>query len=103
MKRGKPTPEGMLTASVKQLLRAAGIFHWKVYQTLGSTPGVSDIIGCMGGKFFAVELKAPKGTASKEQLEFIENVKRAGGIGFIAHSLDEVIDGLGLNDRFLIR
>jgi hypothetical protein len=101
--RKKITPEGQLTQSVKSLLRAAGIFHWKVWQGMGSAPGVSDIVGCHNGRFFAIELKAPKGTATPDQIRFIENVKGAGGIAFVAKSLDEVIDGLGLQDRFLIR
>lgn len=97
----KPTPEGLLTHSVKQLLKAAGVFHWKVYQTLGAQRGVSDIIGCHKGRFFAIELKAPKGTASPDQLQFVEDVKRAGGIGFVARDVETVIRELELGDRFL--
>ena len=66
-------------------------------------PGISDILGCYKGKMIAIELKSPKGNATPDQLRFIENVKDAGGIAFIAKSLDEVIEGLGLQDRFLIR
>lgn len=99
----KQTPEGMLTASVKQLLRSAGIFHWKVYQTLGSSPGVADIIGCYKGRMIAIELKSPNGKATPDQERFIQNVNDAGGIAFIAKTLDEVIEGLGLQDRFLLR
>lgn len=99
----KPTPEGQLTASVKQLLRAAGVFHWKVWQGMGSVPGVPDIVGIRDGRFFGIELKAPKGIASPAQQQFIDEIKRAGGIAFVARTLDEVIEGLGLQDRFLIR
>jgi hypothetical protein len=102
--RGKPpTPEAMLTRSVKSLLKAAGIFHFKHWGGPMGYPGVSDIIGCYKGRMIAIELKSPKGTASPDQERFIQNVKDAGGIAFIAKSLDDVIDGLGLNDRFLIR
>jgi hypothetical protein len=98
----KRTPEGQLTFAVRQLLNAAGIFHYKAWQGMGSAPGVSDIIGCLkGGRFFALELKAPKGVTSEYQNRFLENVRQAGGIGFVARTLDEVIEGLGLQDRFL--
>jgi len=103
MRKGKPTPEGLLTASVKSLLRSVGIFHFKHWGGPMGYPGVSDILGCYKGKMIAIELKSPTGKATADQERFIQNVNDAGGIGFIAHSLDEVIDGLGLNDRFLIR
>ena len=102
MRSKPPTPEAILTRSVKQLLKAAGIFHWKQYQTLGSHPGVSDILGCYRGRMIAIELKAPRGTVTPDQERFIQNVNDAGGIAFVAKSLDEVIEGLGLQDRFLM-
>ena len=67
------------------------------------TPGISDIIGCYRGRMIAIELKAPKGVLSDAQQVFIDKVNAAGGIGFVARTLDEVIDGLGLQERFLIR
>jgi len=99
----KPTPEGLLTKSVRRLLNVAGILHYKAWQGPMSEPGVSDIIGCYKGRFIAIELKAGKGVASSAQLEFIRRVNEAGGIGFVAYDLDTVIEKLGLGDRFLIR
>lgn len=99
----KVTPEGQLTASVKALLRTAGIFHFKHWGGPMGHPGVSDILGCYQGRMIAIELKSPTGKATPDQIRFIQNVNDAGGIGFVAKSIDEVINGLGLNDRFLIR
>lgn len=96
-----PTPEHLLTKAIRSLLNAAGIFHWKVYQTLGSTPGVPDIIGCHKGRFIAIEVKAGKNAVSPAQRAFLEAINRAGGLGFVARSIDDVIDELGLQDRFL--
>ncbi|MFA5747471.1 MAG: VRR-NUC domain-containing protein [Candidatus Paceibacterota bacterium] len=102
--RGKPpTPEAILTRSVRQLLNAAGILHWKNHGGLGSPPGLPDICGCYKGRMIAIELKAPKGVLSDNQRDFIDRINAAGGIAFMARTLDEVIDGLGLQDRFLIR
>ena len=98
-----PTPEAILTRSVRALLNAVQIFHWKQYQTLGSAPGVSDIIGCHKGKLIAIELKAPKGIVSPAQQEFINRINEAEGCAFVARTLDDVIEGLGLQERFLIR
>jgi penicillin-binding protein-related factor A (putative recombinase) len=68
-----------------------------------STPGVPDIIGCFKGRLIGIEIKSEKGVVSESQKEFIENINRAGGLAFVARSLEDVIEGLGLQDRFLIR
>lgn len=72
----------------------------------GLGPGSSDLIGWhtiqvlpnMVGKriavFTAIEVKTAKGRASKEQEQFIHNVKFAGGTAFIARSTEEAIDKL---------
>jgi len=102
--RGKPpTPEALLTRSVRQLLSAAGIFHWKNHGGLGSAPGLPDICAVYKGRMVAIELKAPKGIVSPAQQTFIDRINEAGGLAFVAKDLDTVIDALGLQERFLIR
>lgn len=51
----------------------------------------------------AIELKAPKGIVSPAQQQFIDSINEAGGLAFVARSLDDVIEGLELQDRFLLR
>jgi hypothetical protein len=102
--RGKPpTPEALLTRSVRQLLNAAGIFHWKNHGGLGSAPGLPDICGVYKGRAIAIELKAPRGVLSPYQQTFIDRINEAGGLAFVAKDLDTVIDKLGLQEKFLIR
>ena len=60
----------------------------------GLCEGSSDLIGWYRGRFLAIEVKAAKGRATQEQVNFIENVNRDGGIGIIARSVDEVLDTL---------
>jgi len=98
-----PTPEALLTKSIRQLLNSVGIFAWKEWGGPMSTPGVPDIIGCFKGRLIGIEIKSEKGVVSESQKEFIENINRAGGLAFVARSLEDVIEGLGLQDRFLIR
>jgi len=97
-----PTPEALLTKSIRQLLNSVGIFHWKAWGGPMSTPGVPDIIGCFKGRMIGIEIKSEKGVVSEYQKEFIENINRAGGLAFVARSLEDVIEGLGLQDRFLL-
>lgn len=114
MNRFKPPPqsEKQVKAAIRDMLRKLGIFHYNAWQGMFSEPGVSDLIGCLdGGRMFCIEVKkekwSPPGPEAKSydrhinQVGFIEKVRAAGGIGFFAQSVDEVIDGLGLRDRFL--
>lgn len=107
MGKKPPTPEALLTKSIRQLLSSVGIFHWKVWQGMGSVPGVPDIIGIgsgpLKGRMIGIEIKSQKGVVSEYQKAFIDRINQAGGLAFVARSLDDVIEGLGLQDRFLVR
>ena len=62
-----------ITRGIREYLRFKNIFHWKVFQTLGATPGVPDIIGIYdGGRFLGIEVKTPKGKLSEHQEIFKE-------------------------------
>lgn len=54
--------------------------------------GMSDILGIIkGGVFLAIELKVKYNQPTIDQKMFLEKIKGLGGIGIVAHSLDEVI------------
>lgn len=88
-----------ITRAIRDVLRAAQVWHWKVHQGLGSTPGVSDIIGIHEGRLLAIEVKTSTGRLSGHQQAFIDRVNKEGGIGFVARSPDDVIRELGLGYR----
>ena len=115
----KPQTEKEITASIRVVLRTFGIFHWKVWQGLGSEKGVSDIIGMKTAKvadlvkagiekvgiFTAIEakrenaLKCPYNCNHKtcrEQRLFLDAVKDASGIAIVARSVEDVFEGLGI-------
>ena len=54
-----------------------------------SIKGVSDILGCIDGRFIAIEVKSEKGKLSAEQREFIAKVKDNGGVAFVAKSAEQ--------------
>jgi len=59
----------------------------------GLCKGGSDIIGIApDGRFMAVEVKTDTGRPTKEQLNFINAVKAAGGIAGIARSPREALE-----------
>ena len=56
--------------------------------------GGADLIGIHKptGKFLAIEVKAPKGRASAEQINFSQVVRAANGIAGIARTVQEALD-----------
>ena len=95
----KPQTEKEITASIRLMLKTFGIFHWKNFQTLGSQKGVADITGLYKGTFFAIEVKTEKGKLSTHQEDFLWAVNKNGGIGFVARSVDDVFEGLGIGNK----
>lgn len=55
-----------------------------------SKNGVSDLLCCIDGSFYAFELKAPTGRASKLQLAHGMLVEKSGGRFAIVKSLDDI-------------
>lgn len=90
-----------ITRAIRGLLNTLGIWHWKQWQGMGSYPGVADILGIYQGKLLAIEVKTLNGKVSDRQDAFIDQVNLRGGIAFVARSPDDVIERLGLQDRFL--
>lgn len=68
---------------------------------------------CQLGQFIAIEIKKegwePPNPSNikafrhyQEQLKFINRIKNTAGIGLFAMSVEDVITGLGIEDRFII-
>ena len=56
----------------------------------GVPKGFSDIFAVKDGRAYFFEVKTSSGKASKEQLKFIENMKKQGCIAEIVRSVDDV-------------
>lgn len=97
------TPESRIEQDIFAFLKSIGIFCFKadrvgIYDPIrkrfrsnknpNRIKGVSDILGIApGGRFLAIEVKAPKGSLTKEQREFLVSVQDAGGIAFVSRSV----------------
>lgn len=100
---------------ILEFLKCEGIFAWKNYSTGTFDPtrkkfrkhknklkGVADILGILAphGRSLAIEVKRPKTAFSaktyptKDQKIFLDNTNRNGGLGFVARSVDDVIEQL---------
>lgn len=113
-KRTASMSETNLQINVAKLLKAyarpdicwwccpnGAVLPWKVAKELkemGVRAGASDLMFMIEGVFHALELKTEVGVVSGEQLQFREDLERAGGFFHSAFGLDQAIGVLkGLN------
>jgi hypothetical protein len=99
------TPEGRVKAAILRYLERHGFFAWNnpsgavqirpgKFLRFGKK-GSADILGCLpGGKFLAVECKAPAGRLAPEQSAFMEKVRGLGGVAIVARSFKELDQAL---------
>jgi penicillin-binding protein-related factor A (putative recombinase) len=95
-------PEQTIQRAILEYLNWKHIYCWKnntagIYVKARNTyipshaPGVSDILGVLpGGRFLAVEVKSPAGRVSPHQQEFMDRINDAGGLAFVARSIEDV-------------
>lgn len=88
----KPTPEAILLKQTKQYLSVTGWFVTRVHQSLGSQPGIPDIIAIKHGRVIALELKAPKGKLSDAQVAWAGQWRAHGGECYMVKTLEELIE-----------
>ena len=81
--------EKRIEHQIRQYLDSIGAWHIKTHGNMFSRAGTPDIVACVNGKFVAIEVKQPGGIVSPLQAANIELIKQAGGVAFIAYSLEE--------------
>lgn len=95
----KQTPEALVLAACRQVLQARGVAFWRINTGATKTAdrfirygsvGFSDIVACIGGRFVAIECKAPKGKQSEAQAAFQAEVERAGGSYWLVKSSEDL-------------
>lgn len=55
------------------------------------TKGYSDLFVCVGGILVVLELKDDTGVPSIHQLDFIDDIRKVGGIGGVCRTLKDII------------
>jgi len=71
---------------------------WTCKVMASNKRGTPDILCVINGRFVAIEVKRPGGKPSKLQLAQLKRIEAAGGIAFIAESVDDVIACLASAD-----
>lgn len=77
------TPEARVKAQVIKQLKELGVYYFSPVTGGYGRSGVPDIVGCMNGKFFAIECKAGKGVTTALQDLNIEQIKNNGGYAIV--------------------
>ena len=69
---------------LRYLKTVPNCFCWKEHGGMYGTAGIPDVIACIGGRFFAFEVKTEKGKAT------LRKIQKCGGNAAIVRSVEEV-------------
>jgi hypothetical protein len=94
---GQPLKETDISKQIRSLLFQVGALPIKIAGGAYQRPGISDFLVCLDGKFVAIEVKRPGYKMTEKQELFQHEVRAAGGIAFVAYSLDDVVRELDLD------
>lgn len=81
--------EKRIENQIKQYLDSIGAWHIKTHGNMFSRAGTPDVLACVNGRFVAIEVKQPGGRVSPLQMAHIKLINQAGGVAFVAYSLEE--------------
>ena len=108
-KTSKPrTNANTATKEILAFLAVSGFKAWRnnttgvydpkkqIFRKFAGLKGVADILGLQKstGRFLAVEVKVGKDKLSPEQIRFLEDVKKGGGIAIVASCAGDVAKAL---------
>jgi hypothetical protein len=106
-KKPKPPPgpkHGDIVASIKHLLAVCGYVYYYNWGGPLSEKGIPDITALepKTGRYIGIEAKAGKDQLREDQIKWKSRILAGGGIFIEARTLEDVVHGLGLEDRFLL-
>lgn len=84
------TKEKVIENQIKKWLEQNNYWFIKVHGDMFQKAGVPDILACINGKFVGIEVKRPGGVVSALQKYNIQRIKEAGGVAFVAYSVEDV-------------
>jgi len=106
-KRTNDRPEAAALLEVLKAVRAHRLVAWCERMNSGAAkvgnrfirfgwPGCPDVLGQLkDGRLLGVEVKARAGRLRPEQALFLERIRAAGGVAFVARDLRDVLRELG--------
>ena len=88
-------PESRLQNKIRQDLEKEFPGSWwrKIHGGPYQKKGIPDLLGCVEGNFFGIEVKCPKGSPATDlQQAVLKQIDKAGGCSCIVTSSKEAID-----------
>ena len=79
------TPEKKVKRKVAEQLASLGAYYFFPATGGFGSSGVPDIVGCLNGKFFAIECKAKGGKVTRLQQSHIDEIKLRGGFAIVVN------------------
>lgn len=111
-KRANDRPEAAALVEVLKALRAHPAVVWCERMNSGAAkvgnrfirfgwPGCPDVLGQLrDGRLLGVEVKSPTGKLRPEQSVFLDRIRGAGGVAFIARDCRDVLRELRFSDQY---
>jgi len=87
--------EKQIVNKIQTYLHVQGAWVMKVHGSLFQRAGIPDLIGVLRGRFLAIEVKRPGRQPTRLQAYVLGQIQRAGGLAFVADSVDVVREVLG--------
>ena len=82
--------EGQLTREIKEYLKSRGAYAENIWGGGFQASGIPDILACYKGRFLGLEVKLDYNSPSPIQKAKLTLINRAGGVGQVVRSVDEV-------------
>ena len=80
---------------IKKYIEDLGGYWVKFHGNMYTRKGVPDILACINGKFFGIEVKGDGGVTSELQKYEVKKINASGGVGIIVYPKDfESLKGL---------
>lgn len=91
--------EKTIENNIKKYLDSLGAYHITIHGSAFMPSGTPDILACLNGRFMGIEVKREKGGVTSPLQKFkINEIRSAGGIAFVARSVNEVKEQLSGHD-----
>lgn len=89
MKYLTPVDEARVKKDIKKWLAEQGAYFFFAVQS-GYGSSTLDILACLKGRFIGVEVKSTFGKMTPRQGVIINQIRAAGGLAFVARSVEDV-------------
>lgn len=88
-------PESRLQEKIQTALkRSVGGFWFKAHGGAYQKRGLPDLIGCVKGRYFALEVKVPGNEATPLQEATMQKIRDAEGVSCVVESVEEALDAV---------